>query len=68
MYYNCLMADAYIQVMNQNQRYEVLECTLESDHDSWVAEQFGFVALAEGELLPSLANLAGISHLVPNNR
>lgn len=54
--------------MNKMQRYEVLECNLESDHDSWVADQFGFVALAEGELLPSLANLAGISHLVPDNR
>lgn len=54
--------------MNQSQRFEVLECTLETDHDSWVAEQFGFVPLAEGELLPSLTNLAGVSHLLPANR
>lgn len=50
--------------MNKMQHFEVLECTLESDHDVWVADQFGFVPLAEGDVLPSLASLAGISHLV----
>ncbi len=50
--------------MNKMQRFEVLECNLESDHDVWVAEQFGFVPLAEGDVLPSLASLAGVSHLV----
>ena len=30
------------------------------DHDTWVEVQFGFVALAEGEQLPPLAQLAGI--------
>jgi hypothetical protein len=44
--------------MKQMQRYEILECNLESEHDTWVAEQFGFVALAEGEVLPSLTELA----------
>ncbi|MBS2036377.1 hypothetical protein JST97_15410 [bacterium] len=44
--------------MNKMQRYEVLECNLETEHDNWVVEQFGFVPLAEGELLPSLADLA----------
>ncbi len=54
--------------MNQKQRFEVLESTQETDHDSWVAEQFGFVPLAEGEMLPSLAQLAGVSHLVQPKR
>ncbi|MBX3171695.1 MAG: hypothetical protein KF760_30070 [Candidatus Eremiobacteraeota bacterium] len=54
--------------MNQMQRFEVLECTLETEHDSWVAEQFGFVPLPEGEMLPSLVNLAGVSHLVQGKR
>lgn len=44
--------------MNKMQRFEVLEYTLETEHDNWVAEQFGFVPLAEGELLPSVADLA----------
>ena len=50
--------------MKKMQRFEVLECNLETDHDAWVAEQFAFVPLPEGELLPSLAHLAGITHLV----
>ena len=50
--------------MNKMQRFEILEANQQSEHDSWVAEQFSFVPLAEGELLPSLAKLAGISHLV----
>lgn len=54
--------------MNQKQRFEVLECTLETEHDSWVAEQFGFVPLTEGEMLPSLTSLAGVSHLIQAKR
>lgn len=50
--------------MNQKQRFEVLQGNLETEHDLWVAEQFGFVPLAEGELLPGLVHLAGVSHLV----
>ncbi len=34
--------------------------TVGFDHDTWVEVEFGFVALAEGEQLPSLAQLAGI--------
>ncbi|MFN8614154.1 MAG: hypothetical protein U0931_41875 [Vulcanimicrobiota bacterium] len=44
--------------MNKMQRFEVLECNLETEHDSWVVEQFGFVPLADGEMLPSLTELA----------
>jgi len=79
LYQDCLTGCPYIElkhrsrvaegssedtVMKKMQRFEVLECNLETDHDAWVAEQFAFVPLPEGELLPSLANLAGITHLV----
>jgi len=47
-------------------RYEILECTAANNHDTWVAEQFNFVPLAEGDSLPAISEVAGYSHLVPS--
>lgn len=51
---------------NLRQRYEVLECNAVNDHDTWVAEQFNFVPLAEGESLPAISSVAGYAHLIPS--
>jgi len=53
-------------MMNQRQRYEILECNAVNDHDTWVVEQFNFVPLPEGECLPAVALIAGYSHLIPS--
>ena len=45
-------------------RYEIFECTAMNNHDTWVAEQFNFVPLAEGESLPAISEVAGYAHLV----
>ena len=52
-------------MLNQKQRFEVLECTASNNHDTWVVEQFNLVPLPEGEKLPAIACLGGYAHLIP---
>jgi hypothetical protein len=53
-------------MLNQQKRFEILECTAVNNHDTWVVEQFNFVPLPEGECMPAISQLGGYAHLIPS--